>query len=248
MKMLNSFHAYSWRMAAFKKNKHFIVASSDYAEAFDVDTNHQAQFEHFGQKPQIHLESSTFMYHDKDTNEIKEKYFANFSDDADQHASTSFENAKRNFNVLKEEEMLVSGKTTIYDHSDGCRAQCKSATSIYLLTLLSILYNVTIDKMIHAPSHGKGKVDGLAAVMKKFLLKCMRNACDHLKNLKKTCKHRFEPFAHKEGKTGNNSFSDQAVRLCRQKFGPKEESDIKVGDKRKNKMKTKRYQITIFLL
>ena len=71
--------------------------------------------------------------------------------------------------------VITKHRTCIYDHTDGCSAQYRSANAIFLMTILSINHGVIIDRMVHAPGHGKGMVDGLAALIKRFLMFCMRN-------------------------------------------------------------------------
>ena len=80
------------------------------------------------------------------------------------------------FILMKKMGILKKELTLILDHTDGCCGQYRSTTALLLMSLLSVTFMVTIDRMIHAPAHGKGKVDGLAAVTKCNLLECTRNA------------------------------------------------------------------------
>ena len=121
----------------------------------------------------------------------EEHYCAHFSNDAKQHASTSKYNMKKELDFMWKNKIICKGHTTM-DHTDGCVSQYRSATAIFFMTVLSATFGVVIDRMIHAPSHGKGKVDGLAAVAKKFLLQCMRIANSDAVN-KPVSKFRFRP-------------------------------------------------------
>ena len=97
------------------------------------------------------------------------------------------------------EEKILRKGCTIMDHTDRCVSQYKSATAILFMTVLSATSGLVIDRMTHAPSHGKGKVNGLAAVAKKILLLCMQNANSDAVN-KPVSKFCFQPWMHKDGK------------------------------------------------
>ena len=79
-------------------------------------------------------------------------------------------------NRLKEKGLLHENLTVIYDHMDGCTCQYRYATALYFLSMLSFMFKVTIDRMIHAPGHGKDEVDGLNATTKRFLQQKMSTA------------------------------------------------------------------------
>ena len=267
MKILSTNQCVAARTKAFKNNPDFVMTSRDYAEAFNVVFNGEMQTDHFGRVPKIFLESSTFSFHTQNTQAskascrdvvpdgeeepritdnselVEEHYCAHFSDDAKQHATTSRQNMMEELELMKGLGVLKTDKTVILDHTDGCCAQYRSATAVYLMSVLSMLYRVTIDRMIHAPSHGKGKVDGLAAVIKKFLLECMRNA--------KRCSsddcrptNRFKPWSHTDGK--ENSFATQAESLCNAKYNTPDEKNIGFGEKRKKRDQNKAVSVFHF--
>ena len=62
--------------------------------------------------------------------------------------------------------ILVPNETVVWDHTDGCAAQYRSALSLFLLAKLATQFGVMIDRMIGAHAHGKGAVDGHNAVSK----------------------------------------------------------------------------------
>ena len=60
---------------------------------------------------------------------------------------------------------------TMWEDTDGCSKQYQCGTAMYFLSLLAVSFNVFVDRAIGAPGHGKDCVDGLNAVMKRFLQK-----------------------------------------------------------------------------
>ena len=228
VKLLSKEFILSSRKIPFEKDHNSIFTCHDWAEAFSVVLNGETQSEHFGWCPKIYLESGTFQFHDAESKEIVEHYSA-FSDDAKQHASLSYENFKTQLELLGSNNMNVITKhrTRIYDHTDGCSAQYRSANAIFLMTILSINHGVIIDRMVHAPGHGKGKVDGLAALIKRVLMLCMRNVT-RTANDNEICDYQIKPWSHDD--KNEMSFVEQAVRICTLKFCRKEA--IPVGQKR----------------
>ena len=67
--------------------------------------------------------------------------------------------------------------TVVLDSTDGCSGQYRSALSLFLLTVMSASFGIVIDRMVNAPIHGKGIVDALNAVTKRYLRECMRRIC-----------------------------------------------------------------------
>jgi hypothetical protein len=58
------------------------------------------------------------------------------------------------------------------DDTDGCAKQYRYATAIYLLSMLSVQFNMTIDRQVGTPGHGKGIIDGINAVDNNYIAKC----------------------------------------------------------------------------
>lgn len=57
----------------------------------------------------------------------------------------------------------------MWDDTDGCAKQYRCGTALLFLSLLACTCNITIDRAIGAPGHGKDIVDGLNATDKAFL-------------------------------------------------------------------------------
>ena len=76
------------------------------------------------------------------------------------------------FKNLMEKGVLRRG-WTVYDATDGCGKQYRSATTLFLLSLIATEFDLTMDRAIGAPGHGKDIVDGLNATDKMYLKKQM---------------------------------------------------------------------------
>ena len=89
--------------------------------------------------------------------------------------------------------------------------------------------------MVNAPAHGKGVVDGLNAVTKRYLRECMRRICkaDKANENDVELKRKFENWMHIGDK--QKSFAEQAKKLC-------EDEDRKDGVKSAGPKRQKRMQ------
>ena len=74
---------------------------------------------------------------------------------------------------LIEKKIIQQNQSTIMEETDGCAKQYRCASAINLLSMLSMKYNIVIDRAVGAPGHGKDVVDGLNAVDKRYLKQCM---------------------------------------------------------------------------
>jgi hypothetical protein len=54
--------------------------------------------------------------------------------------------------ILKKKNVL---KDRLYETTDGCGAQYRSATALWFLSALSTKHNISIDRSFGAPGHGK---------------------------------------------------------------------------------------------
>jgi hypothetical protein len=54
--------------------------------------------------------------------------------------------------MLKKKNVL---KDRLYETTDGCGAQYRSATALWFLSSLSAKHNIVIDRSYGAPGHGK---------------------------------------------------------------------------------------------
>jgi hypothetical protein len=71
------------------------------------------------------------------------------------------------------EKGVLHGGWTVYNATDGCGKQYRSAMTLYLLSLIATEFDLTIDRTIGAPGHGKDIVDSLNVTNKMYLKKQM---------------------------------------------------------------------------
>ena len=64
---------------------------------------------------------------------------------------------------------MTSSLSKIWENTDGCTEQYRCATELYLMSVMSQCYSVTIDLGISAPRHGEEVVDGLNAIDKHYI-------------------------------------------------------------------------------
>ena len=75
--------------------------------------------------------------------------------------------------LLQNRKVLMIKKSPIWENIDGCAEQYICATALYLLSMLSHKYNITIGRGVVTPGHGKDIVYGLNATDKIFLTMLM---------------------------------------------------------------------------
>ena len=95
-------------------------------------------------------------------------------DDIKQYAATTAEQSKRIIELLQNRTVLFSDTITIWENTDGRADQYRSATALYLLSMLAHTYNIIIDSGVGASGHGIKVVDGLNANDRQFLSMLMK--------------------------------------------------------------------------
>ena len=68
-----------------------------------------------------------------------------------------------------ESGILVSAMSTVWEDTDGCSNKYRFALAIYLMSVLSSLYGVIMDREINAPGHVNSVVDVINATDKLYL-------------------------------------------------------------------------------
>jgi hypothetical protein len=119
---------------------------------------------------------------DNGDDEVIGEFYSYLSDDSNQDAATTTAHMSHLIQKLMASQRIITGKSTIMEDTDGCAKQYRSATALYLLSMLALQFNVVIDRAVGAPGHGKDVVDGLNAVDKRFL----RNAMFRILNPEET--------------------------------------------------------------
>jgi hypothetical protein len=74
--------------------------------------------------------------------------------------------------ILKKKNVL---KDRLYETTDGCGAQYRSATSLWFLSSLSTKHNIVIDQSYGAPGHGKLQLYFLLLLLLLFI--CLFYCC-----------------------------------------------------------------------
>ena len=62
----------------------------------------------------------------------------------------------------------------MWDQKYGCAKQHSGYIANYLMSFLSKLYKISLDRAVDTPVHGKDVVDGFNAVHKQYLATCLR--------------------------------------------------------------------------
>ena len=93
--------------------------------------------------------------------------------------------------------------------SDECSKQYRCGSALCFLSYISVSYKIIIDRMIGAPGHGNGLVDGINTSDKRYLKGkiCMIGAPEVDYCSKRINGHSMIGNAH-------YSFADECKRLC----------------------------------
>ena len=179
-RILGKDHCGAERLAAFKR-KPSIRTRRYYAERLAAAFNLEIQSEHFGNGRSLSMEGSsveTFCAAAVDAwqngvwqmseADLLMVFHSHLSDESRQDATTTTAHMKVLFKHLKRIGQLCEGMVD-WDDTDGCAKQYRSALALYLLSVVATEFNITIDRAIGAPGHGKDLVDGLNAMDKIYL-------------------------------------------------------------------------------
>ena len=216
------------RHAAMMDGTASVLTKRDFAEAISAAMFGEVQSERYGDQATLKLEGCTAEYavppdepdeedsgiNETDENEAErnksvKQYFANFSDDCKQNAATSYENFHYQIEALVSDGIVPPKGAIIFDNTDGCTNQYRKAGAVYLLSMLAVQFGCIIDRLIHAPTHGKDEVDAMNSVEKKHLLECMHRVAGSTDSDRTS---RFAPWLYQNGR--RNSPAEEAVRLC----------------------------------
>jgi hypothetical protein len=115
-------------------------------------TSRSNQSDHFGNNQSLSIEGSSVEFHDD--NGILLEVHSHFADKSDQNAALTH----AHMDVLMKKMMgegVLQPVELILDDMDGCTKQYRCATTLFLLTVLSCVHNITINRAVEAPGHGK---------------------------------------------------------------------------------------------
>jgi hypothetical protein len=179
----------------------------DYAERLKFEFNNEIQSEHFGASRNLSIEGCSVRFMNEHKNVIMEMH-SHFSDTSRQDARTTHSHLKVLLDYLFRNYLIQQG-WLILDDTDGCAKQYRSATALYLLSLIAVTYRIAYDRAIGAPGHGKDEVDGLNAVDKRYITEKMSLVVTPEAN---ESSKRVAPEAMVEGVS--KSIAAEAARLC----------------------------------
>ena len=90
-------------------------------------------------------------------------------DDRKQDSATTDEYSKPIIGMLQSITAFFSDTSNVWENTDGCAEQYHCATALYLLSMLSHEYNITIDFGVGSPGYSREIVDGLNDTKNVFL-------------------------------------------------------------------------------
>ena len=114
------------------------------------------------------VEAWTARTWEMDEKDLRMVFHSHFSNESRQDSRTTHAHMTVLFRQLKEIGELCAGMF-VWDDTDGCAKQYRCGTAIYLLSMLAVMFDITIDRAIGAPGHGKDIVDALNATDKVYL-------------------------------------------------------------------------------
>ena len=215
--ILSKNHCKAMRIEAFNNNPSSFLSERDYAERLVKELDGEVQSEHFGDNATLSIEGCTLKYHSaqrvvnssENSSQIKMDFHSHFSDFSRQDAATTFEHMCSMIDNHVERNGRLPEHCILLDHTDGCAKQYRSGNALYLLNILCLKYNITVDRAICAPGHGKSIIDGLNAVDKHYLRKVM---CMSGTTNPDNVQRRMRVFGFIE--ESEYSFAEECARLC----------------------------------
>jgi hypothetical protein len=129
-----------------------VIGSRDYAERLLMKFHMEIQSEHFGQGRDLSIEGNVVKFFPVGANQTKTHFYSFLKDSKIQNAATTDKHMDRLIKMLKKKNVL---KDRLYETTDGCGAQYRSATALWFLSALSAKHNIVIDRSYGAPGHGK---------------------------------------------------------------------------------------------
>ena len=220
--LLGKYETGGLRKAALKPGD--VDSERDYAESLTLEANNQIQSEHFGDSRNLYLEGCfcrTFkaevvrLHHDGrleyfTDEDIDTAFHCHLSDDNTQNASSTHAHMDLLISRLMAAGVLRKDGT-FWDTTDGCSKQYRCATCLYLLSMLSFKFGITINRAVSAPGHGKGKVDTQSGSEKTYLRLVMRRVAEPEEDDVPGQDKKIDASAVEEGQW--KSLAEEAARL-----------------------------------
>ena len=83
--------------------------------------------------------------------------------------------SKRFIALLKDKKVFTTALSTIWENTDGCSEQYRCASALYIMSAMYQCYSIITYRGISAPGHGKGVVDGINYIDKRYIYQLMSN-------------------------------------------------------------------------
>ena len=101
------------------------------------------------------------------SNDMVREFYLHLSDSKLQNAATTTAHLHTLLANVFEIKMIRSG--TMWDQTYGCAKHYRCSIAYYMMSYLSTLYQIFLDRAVDTPDHGKYVVDGFNAVQKQYL-------------------------------------------------------------------------------
>jgi hypothetical protein len=112
----------------------------------------EIQSMHFGAERYLSIEGNVIKIFPVGVEQTNTHFYSFLKDSKIQNAATTDKHMDRLIKILKKKNAL---KDRLYETTDGCGAQYRSATPLWFLSSLSAKHNIVIDRSFGAPGHGK---------------------------------------------------------------------------------------------
>ena len=107
------------------------------------------------------------------SNDTIREFHLHLSDSKLQNAATTTAHLYTLLANVFEKKQMIGGRT-MWDQTYGRAKQYMCSIDYYLMSYLSISYQIVLDRAVDKPGHGKYVVDGFNAVQKRYLATCLR--------------------------------------------------------------------------
>eukprot|EP00978_Attheya_sp_CCMP212_P017892 scaffold48234_cov60-Attheya_sp.AAC.6 len=225
-KILGKLHVADVRQKAFTSTPGDISTRSDYAEKFGFAPDGQLQSLYYDKNRMLSMEGccldhflpmenvmhsitngGDYVPSPDDTNRL---FHLHLSDSMFQNAATTTCHFTSLLELLFDHDCMKR-HGTMWDQIDGCGKQYRCCIAYYLLSVLSVKFQIIIDRAVDTPGHGKDVVYGFNAVQKWFLTTCLRKTS--MPEVHDTINDGDRMLIHSMTEKGEVSFADECMRL-----------------------------------
>ena len=167
--MLGKHHCKHWRSEGYKTMGAALYADRDYADGLVPEYTEEFMSTHFGNHVKLSMETNPVHFLDSVGNELLD-YHCYISEDKRQDARTTYMNQSSLLREFNAEggypEFPHTNVDHLFENTDGCAKQYRSVTAMQLMAALAVKYEITFNRMVGAPHHGKGIGDAFGGMDK----------------------------------------------------------------------------------